>query len=95
MQDYIAIIHKDPDSDYEVSFPDFPGCICAGANLDEARDMAAEALSFHIEGLEEYLPEPSTFEQIMSNAYFRDGAAILVRAPDKKHAGELQEANAS
>jgi len=43
--DYIAIIHKDPDSDFGVSFPDFPGCITAGRTLDEAKEMAREALS--------------------------------------------------
>ena len=30
MPSYIAIIHKEPESDYGVSFPDFPGCITAG-----------------------------------------------------------------
>jgi hypothetical protein len=29
---------------------DFPGCMAAGKTLDEARGMAAEALSLHIEG---------------------------------------------
>jgi len=31
MASYIAIIHKEPGSDYGVSFPDFPGCITVGA----------------------------------------------------------------
>ena len=31
--DYVAIIHKDTDSDFGVSFPDFPGCITAGERL--------------------------------------------------------------
>jgi predicted RNase H-like HicB family nuclease len=43
--DYIAIIHKEPNSDFGVSFPDFAGCITAGRTLDEAKDMAAEALT--------------------------------------------------
>jgi predicted RNase H-like HicB family nuclease len=63
MAHYIALIHKDADSDYGVSFPDFPGCITAGATLDEARAMAAEALAMHIEGLGEdgeAIPEPSS-----------------------------------
>jgi predicted RNase H-like HicB family nuclease len=47
--DYIAIIHKEPNSDFGVSFPDFRGCITAGRTLDEAKDMAAEALTGHIE----------------------------------------------
>jgi predicted RNase H-like HicB family nuclease len=50
---YVAIIHKDPDSDFGVSFPDFPGCITAGRTLDEAKDMALEALSGHIEVMRE------------------------------------------
>jgi predicted RNase H-like HicB family nuclease len=45
--DYIAIVHKEADSDFGVSFPDFPGCITAGRTLDEAKDMAAEALTGH------------------------------------------------
>jgi predicted RNase H-like HicB family nuclease len=61
MRQYIALIHKDADSDFGVSFPDLPGCVTAGATLDEARDMAEEALALHIEGLEqdgEAIPEP-------------------------------------
>ncbi len=32
MRQYIALIHKEPDSDYGVSFPDLPGVISAGKN---------------------------------------------------------------
>lgn len=84
MRQYIALIHKDRDSDFGVSFPDFPGCVTAGATLDEARDMAAEALAFHLEGLEadgEPIPEPSSLETVMAEAENRDGVAILVPAP--------------
>jgi predicted RNase H-like HicB family nuclease len=49
--EYIAYLHKDAESDYGVSFPDFPGCITAGSSLEEARRMAAEALSLHIAGM--------------------------------------------
>lgn len=81
MAHYIALIHKDADSDYGVSFPDFPGCISAGVTLDEAREMAVEALSFHIEGMVEdgqAIPEPSSLEQVMAYQENRDGVAILV-----------------
>jgi predicted RNase H-like HicB family nuclease len=50
---YIAIIHKEPNSDFGVSFPDFPGCITTGRTLGEARDMAAEALAGHIAVMQE------------------------------------------
>ena len=86
MRQYIALIHKDADSDFGVSFPDVPGCVTAGATLDEARDMAEEALAFHIGGLEqdgEDLPEPSSLEAVMSDSENHDGVAILVRAPER------------
>lgn len=85
MRQYIALIHKDADSDFGVSFPDLPGCVTAGTTLDEARDMAAEALALHLEGLEqdgEAIPEPSSLEAVMTKAENRDGVAILVAAPD-------------
>ena len=47
--EYIAYLHKDRDSDYGVSFPDFPGCITAGRTLDEASRLAGEALALHIQ----------------------------------------------
>jgi predicted RNase H-like HicB family nuclease len=81
MRQYIALIHKDPDSDYSVSFPDLPGVISAGSTLDEARDMATEALAFDLEGMaedDEAVPEPSTLEEIMAIAENRDGVAVLL-----------------
>jgi predicted RNase H-like HicB family nuclease len=85
VRQYIALIHKDGDSDFGVSFPDLPGCVTAGATLDEARDLAAEALAFHLEGLEqdgEAIPEPSSLESVMADPENRDGVAILVAAPN-------------
>ncbi|WP_445490260.1 type II toxin-antitoxin system HicB family antitoxin [Rhodopseudomonas sp. RCAM05734] len=84
MQQYIALIHKEADSDYGVSFPDLPGVITAGTTLDDARAMATEALAFHLEGLAEdgeAAPEPSSLEEIMSDKVNRDGVAVLIDAP--------------
>jgi predicted RNase H-like HicB family nuclease len=84
MRQYIALIHKDADSDYGVSFPDLPGVISAGTTLDEARTMAAEALALHLEGLVEdgdAIPEPSSLEEIMSTQENRNGVAVLIPAP--------------
>ncbi|GKQ53138.1 type II toxin-antitoxin system HicB family antitoxin [Bradyrhizobium sp. Ce-3] len=84
MRHYIALIHKDPDSDYGVSFPDLPGVITAGTDLDDARAMAAEALALHLEGMVadgEAVPEPSSLEEIMANPENRSGVAVLIPAP--------------
>jgi predicted RNase H-like HicB family nuclease len=81
MPSYIGLIHKDADSDFGVSFPDFPGVITAGTDLDDARAMAEEALALHVEGLTEdgeSIPAPSTLEEVMSDSDNRTGVAILV-----------------
>jgi len=88
MANYIAIVHKDPKSDFGVSFPDFPGCITAGRNIDDAKDMAQEALTLHIQGMiddGDQLPVPSKLEEIMADPDFVDAAAYLVvEIPDAK-----------
>ncbi|WGR91371.1 type II toxin-antitoxin system HicB family antitoxin [Bradyrhizobium sp. ISRA443] len=86
MRHYIALIHKDADSDYGVSFPDLPGVITSGTDLDDARTMAAEALALHLEGLAEdgeAVPEPSSLEKIMADVENRDGVAVLIPAPSE------------
>jgi predicted RNase H-like HicB family nuclease len=86
MRQYIALIHKDADSDFGVSFPDLPGCVTAGFDLDDAQRMAEEALALHLEGLEEDgdpIPEPSSLETVMADQENRSGVVILVRAPQK------------
>ena len=85
MRQYIALIHKDADSDFGVSFPDLPGCVTAGVDLDNARGMAEEALGLHLEGMErdgDPIPEPSSLEAIMAKDN-RTGVAILVTAPQR------------
>lgn len=85
MRQYIALIHKDADSDYGVSFPDLPGCVTAGTDLDDARAMAAEALALHLDGMAddgEAVPAPSSLETIMAERENRDAVAIIVQAPE-------------
>jgi len=82
---YVALIHKEPKSDFGVSFPDFPGCITAGSTIQEAMEMAREALGGHIEAMIEKglpIPAPSAIDAVMKNRENRDGVAVLVGAPD-------------
>ncbi len=87
VMEYIAYLHKDRDSDYGVSFPDFPGCITAGRTLDEASRLAPEALALHIEGMiedGEAVPEPSKVDDIAADAAKHGAIAFMVKvdAPD-------------
>lgn len=45
---YPAVFEETSDSGYSVFFPDVSGCISAGENLEEAINMAKEALSLHL-----------------------------------------------
>jgi predicted RNase H-like HicB family nuclease len=84
MTSYIGLIRKDADSDFGVDFPDFPGCVSAGATLDEARRMAQEALELHLGGMVEdgdALPVPSSLETIMADPQNADAVAFLVTMP--------------
>jgi len=88
MANYIAIVHKEAKTDFGVSFPDFPGCITAGQTVDEAKDLAQEALALHIKGMIEdfdQMPVPSKLEDIMADAQYADAVAYLVISiPDTK-----------
>ena len=45
---------------FNVVFPDLPGCVTAGNDIQRAAESAAEALSLHVEGMvAEGLPLPS------------------------------------
>ncbi len=90
MRNYIAVIHKEENSDYGVSFPDFPGCITAGSTLEEVKNMASEALEFHIEGMTEdgeLIPEPSVLDDIVNDPMYSDALTFIVvpvRIPESK-----------
>ena len=86
MTSYIALLRKQPRSDYGVDFPDFPGCITAGRSLEEARRMATEALAFHVDGMREdgdSVPSPSSVDTIMADPHNRDAVAFLVDLPER------------
>jgi predicted RNase H-like HicB family nuclease len=79
--EYIAYLHKDRNSDFGVSFPDFPGCVTAGKALDEARKMAVEALSLHIQGMMEDgepIPDSSTLDSLANDPAMKGAVAFLV-----------------
>lgn len=81
MANYIAVIHKEPASDFGVSFPDFPGCVTAGRSIDDAKDMAQDAISLHIKGMledGESIPAPSKLEDIMDDPDYADAAAVII-----------------
>ena len=97
MPRYVALIHKDEDSCFGVSFPDLPGVITGGDTFDEAMEEAADVLQFAAEGWTNpdgstgFKP-PSTIEQLSSDPEFlenaRDAVIAFVEFPADAPAAE-------
>lgn len=50
---YKLMLHKEPEGGFTVSVPVLPGCVTYGENVDEAIEMAKEAIELYIEELQE------------------------------------------
>lgn len=59
---YKINLRKENEGGYTVFVPSLPGCITYGETVDEAIDMAKEAIELYIEELQsrgEYIPDDS------------------------------------
>jgi predicted RNase H-like HicB family nuclease len=97
---YTAFIHKDLDSDFGVSFPDVPGCIAVGTTMEEALQSAAEALAFHVDGMEQDgdpVPVPRTLEEILADPALAEDrvGAVLASVPLVRDLGSTTRINVS
>ena len=97
MPRYVALIHKEDDSCYGVSFPDLPGVITGGDTIEEAMEEAAEVLQFAAEGWTNpdgstgFKP-PSTIDQLQGDPEFlkraKDAVIAFVEFPPLADATE-------
>lgn len=85
---YVALIHKEPDSCYGVSFPDVPGVITAADTIDEAIRQAADVLEFAAADWENSdgsinFPNPRTIDQLREDSDFQSdaGDAVIALVP--------------
>src|ERR1051325_4095442 len=79
----VALVHKDHDTSYGVSFPDVPGCISAGDTFEQAMDNAAEALAGHLAAMEadgDPLPKARSLEELREDAGFIEDSGDAVVA---------------
>lgn len=53
MYTYKILLHKEPEGGFTVTVPALPGCITYGEDIDEAINMAKEAIELYIEALQE------------------------------------------
>lgn len=82
MRYYVALVHKDADSAYGVSFPDVPAVFSAADDEEAIVPNAIEALRLWAE--DEVLPPPSPYADVLAREDVRDGlkeGGFLVRVP--------------
>jgi len=94
MEHYIAVLVPERRGGWTVLFPDLPGCASQGETLDEAIEMATDALAGHLAVARDYgdaIPTPRSVDDIRSdNEWCRENnvewskamvAPILARPP--------------
>ncbi len=82
MKHFIALVHKDEDSAFGVSFPDLPSVFSAADGEGGLMANAIEALRLWAE--DDSLPTPASFEEITARDDIRAElakGAFLVRIP--------------
>lgn len=78
---YRALLVKDApdDATLGVVFPELPGCVSAGDDINDALRMAHEALALHVAGMiadGEALPTPAALDGQLPDWLIEDGPVI-------------------
>jgi predicted RNase H-like HicB family nuclease len=67
---YRILLRKEPEGGYTIIVPSLPGCVTYGDTIEQAIEMAKEAIELYIESLKEHgeeIPtEEGTFEYTLT-----------------------------
>ena len=95
MAQYVAIIEDVGPDSVSLWFPDLPGCISGGDDVEEALENAPEALAFYAQELiadGRQLPPPRTLDEFKADPEFaedvRNHTAVLIEWPPVNEAME-------
>jgi antitoxin HicB len=62
---YRILLRQEPEGGYTVIVPSLPGCVTYGDTVEEAIEMAKEAIELYIESLKEHGEEIPTEERTL------------------------------
>ena len=62
---YRILLRKEPEGGYTVIVPSLPGCVTYGETIEEAINMAREAIELYIESLREHNEEIPTEDETL------------------------------
>ncbi|MBC7263722.1 MAG: type II toxin-antitoxin system HicB family antitoxin [Chloroflexi bacterium] len=62
---YKILLRKEPEGGYTAIVPSLPGCVTYGDTVEEAKEMAKQAIELYIESLKEHGEEIPTEEETL------------------------------
>lgn len=65
MISYRILLRKEPEGGYTVTVPSLPGCVTYGKSIEEATEMAKEAIELYLESLKSHNEEIPTDEGVL------------------------------
>ena len=77
---YRILLRQEPEGGYTVIVPSLPGCVTYGDTVEEAIEMAKEAIELYIESLKEHGEEIPTEEKNLDPGWclkHRPGLLVL------------------
>jgi len=65
MISYRILLRKEPEGGYTVTVPSLSGCVTYGKSIEEATEMAKEAIELYLESLKAHNEEIPTDEGVL------------------------------
>ena len=75
---YPVYMHKDENSAYSVTVPDFPGCFSAADDMNDLPANVQEAIELYCEGEDMIVPEPTALESLQDLEDYQDGTWLFI-----------------
>jgi len=67
---YRIVLRHEPEGGYTVTVPTLPGCVTYGVDIDEAHEMAREAIAAYLESMakhgEAIIDDAETLESMLN-----------------------------
>lgn len=88
-----AVFDPNENGGFTITFPDLPGCVTEGDDLEESVLMAAEAMALHLYGMErdgDAIPQPSRPADVSLEDTDPGAFVTLIQARTEPIRDELQ-----
>ncbi len=87
MAHFPALLRMASDGSFTATFPDLPGCLAVGEDVDEVMRLAEAALALHLEGFTmagERQPSPGGLDRLIGLARTSEATLVLIAARPPK-----------